>query len=198
MLKRKAYDKMVFWKERKTKQGLLVTGARQVGKTYLIREFARNYYAHCVEINLIENKRAAASLDEAETVNDLLLRISLLAETQLVPGETVIFIDEVQKSKEMVTAIKFLVEQGDYDFILSGSLLGVELANIRSVPVGYLDTITMFPLDFEEFLWALHLPVEAFAMARDSFSRRRALPIFVHDSQRCPVSRQPGLLTLAG
>ena len=182
MLRRKAYDKLAFWKKNKTKQGLLVTGARQVGKTFLIREFAKQNYGHCVEINLIENRRAAASLNEAETAQDLLLRISLLANTQLIPGETIIFIDEVQNCKEMVTAIKFLVEQSDYDFVLSGSLLGVELANIRSVPVGYLDTVNMYPLDFEEFLWATGITNEAFERARDSFINRRPLPDFIHES----------------
>lgn len=182
MLKRKAFEKLSFWKEHRRKQGLLVTGARQVGKTYLIREFARQKYEYVVEINLLENKRAADSLKAAESTTDLLLRISLLANTELVSKKTLIFIDEVQESKDFVTAVKFLVDQGEYDFILSGSLLGVELQNIRSVPVGYLDTITMYPLDFEEFCWANGTPVEAFKKAGEAFDSRSVVPQFIHES----------------
>jgi predicted AAA+ superfamily ATPase len=181
MLKRKAYEKLLFWKQNKARQGLLLTGARQVGKTFLVREFAREHYESFVEINLIDNRTAAEVLSEAKDADDLFMRISLLAEAELIPHETLIFIDEVQKSKEIVTAIKFLVERNDYDFIVSGSLLGVELKSIESMPVGYLDKVVLFPLDFEEYCWARGVGKDHLALVRDAFSALTPVPGYIHD-----------------
>jgi predicted AAA+ superfamily ATPase len=181
VLKRKAYEQLKEWRAAGGKQGLLVTGARQVGKTFLVRAFAAEFYPSFAEINLIENRRAAAILDAAENADDLFLRISSLAETELIPGETLIFLDEVQVCKELVTALKFLVERGDYDFVLSGSLLGVELKSIRSVPVGYLDTVTMYPLDFAEFCQARGVAANALSLMCDAFLSRSALPDYLHE-----------------
>jgi len=181
MLERKAWVRFEAWKNTKKRQGLLVTGARQVGKTYLIREFGKKYYTNVAEINLIENRRAAAAIDTADNAAELFARISLLANARLVPGETLIFIDEVQVSKEIITAIKFLVEQTQYDFILSGSLLGVELRDIRSVPVGSLDTVEMFPLDFEEFCGAAGMAKELLQEAFSNISQRIPVNGFLHE-----------------
>jgi predicted AAA+ superfamily ATPase len=181
MLKRKAWSLIEQWKTGKSNQGLLVTGARQVGKTYLIREYAKAKYGSVAEINLLENKKAAAAFDSADNAADLLVRISLLADVKLIEDETLIFIDEVQASKEIITAIKFLVEQSKYDFIISGSLLGVELKDIRSVPVGYLDTIEMYPLDFEEFCNASGVPGEILSNVRMALHARSEVPEFIHE-----------------
>jgi predicted AAA+ superfamily ATPase len=181
MLERKAAKHLVFWREHRTKQGLLLTGARQVGKTFLVREFAKEYYRYFVEINLIDDRTAANVLNAAQNADDLFQRISLLAAEPLVPGETLIFIDEVQIAKEIVTAIKFLVERNDYDFILSGSLLGVALKDIRSVPVGYLDTVEMFPLDFEEFCWARGVGKGHLSLVRSAFDERVPVKDYLHD-----------------
>lgn len=182
MLERKAYEQLVFWKTHKGKQALLVTGARQIGKTYLIREFGARNYENVVEINLLENVDAREAFETARNTADLFMRISLVADAELVAGKTLIFIDEVQECKEMVTAIKFLVERTDYDYVLSGSLLGVELADIRSVPVGYLDTVEMYPLDFEEFCWANKIPMSLFAneLAK-AFEQFTEVDPFVHE-----------------
>lgn len=181
MLKRKAMDDFVFWKEHKGKQALLVTGARQVGKTYLVREFAAQHYEHLVEINLLENKAARQAFDAAADSSDLFLRLSAFATEPLVPGKTLVFIDEVQESKETVTAVKFLVDRfGEYDYVLSGSLLGVELKNLRSVPVGYLDSVEMFPLDFEEYCWANGVAQNVLDAARNALRERRPVDEFVH------------------
>jgi len=181
VLRRKAYEEMLFWKEHKRKQALLVTGARQVGKTFLIREFARENYEHYAELNLIEQTAAKSVLSEAVDHADLFLRISALVDAPLVPGKTLIFLDEVQESKELVTAIKFLVDHYDYDFILSGSLLGVELEDIRSVPVGYLETIEMFPLDFQEFCWANGLGAEHWSLVEHAFQDKNPVPDYLHE-----------------
>jgi predicted AAA+ superfamily ATPase len=181
MLARKAMNALNTWKRTKTKQGLLVDGARQVGKTYLIRAFAKANYEYFTEINLYEDKVAAETLATADNTTDLIKRISLLSDSKLVPGKTLIFFDEVQERSEIVTAVKFLVEQTEYDFILSGSLLGVELKNIKSVPVGYLDTVTMYPLDFEEYITASAIPDNIISDVKTAFLTRQAVPDYIHD-----------------
>ena len=133
------------------KKALLITGARQVGKTYIIREVGKTDFASFIEINFLENRTAQSLFENAKSSADILLRISAIANQPLIPGKTLIFFDEVQECKELVTAIKFLVDEGSYRYILSGSLLGVDLKDIRSAPVGYLDVFEMYPLDFEEF-----------------------------------------------
>jgi predicted AAA+ superfamily ATPase len=159
----------------------MVEGARQVGKTYLIRSFAKANYEYFTEINLFENKVAVETLKAADNTADLVKRISLLSDSKLVPGKTLIFFDEVQEYKEIVTAIKFLVDQTEYDFILSGSLLGVELKNIKSVPVGYLDILTMYPLDFEEYITASGIPDNIVADVKAAFLSRQPVPDYIHD-----------------
>lgn len=180
MLKRKIYNEIVFWKETKTKQALLVTGARQVGKTYIVREFAGEHYENFIEINLIDNSEARESFIDAKNSADLFMRISVEARRKLIPGKTLIFIDEVQEAKEVVTFIKFLVENGDFDYVLSGSMLGVELRDIRSVPVGYLHTLEMFPLDFEEFCWANGIDDAVYEQIDLHFKSETPVPDYLH------------------
>jgi predicted AAA+ superfamily ATPase len=181
MLTRKAMKRLKEWKQNKTRQALLVTGARQVGKTYLIREFAKSNYKRLAEFNLIEDTSVRDSFNAAKSADDLALRISVAADTQLLPAETLIFIDEVQEAPEVVTFIKFLVEKGDFDYILSGSLLGVELENIRSIPIGYLSTIKLYPLDFEEFCWASGLTDDVFALAKSAFITKTPIADYLHN-----------------
>ena len=154
MLRRKAIERFRFWKEHKTKQALLVTGARQVGKSYLIDEFARQSYPHVVSFDFVKNPAAAKALAEAGDAADFAFRVSVLSQEPLVPGKTVVVFDEIQACPEVLTYVKYLVDQGDYDYILSGSLLGVALEGVRSLPVGYVTEVQMYPLDFEEFCWA--------------------------------------------
>lgn len=180
MLKRKALDKFREWKRLKTKQALLVSGARQVGKTFLIRHFIREEYENAVEINLIETAGAAEAFSSAASADALFLRITAFATGELAPGKTAIFIDEVQECPEIATMLKFLVDKhGEYDFIVSGSLLGVELKGVRSVPVGYLRAVQMFPLDFEEFCWALGVPSPVIGEARSALAENRPVDEFV-------------------
>lgn len=180
MLKRKAMDRLEEWYRTRTKQALLVTGARQVGKTFLVREFAARHWTHVVEINFFENSQARAAVESAKSSSELFLRLTAFANAPLVPGETVLFLDEIQECKEAVTAIKFLMERADYDYILSGSLLGVELKGIVSAPVGYLSTVKMYPLDFEEYCWANGIAPEVLDEARDALRDCRPVDEFVH------------------
>lgn len=132
------------------KGALMLTGARQTGKTYAIRELGKRYRSF-IEINFIERPEAVKLFTGVYSADEIILRISAMTAVPLIKGETLIFFDEVQCCEDIVTAIKFLVDEGSYRYALSGSLLGVELKNLRSVPVGYIGIKEVFPLDFEEF-----------------------------------------------
>jgi hypothetical protein len=181
MLSRKIESVLQHFLEDEKKKALLITGARQVGKTYSIREFGHKSFRSFVEINFLENTAAKELFENAKTSKDLLLRLSLVADGDLIPGDTLIFLDEVQECKEIVTAIKFLVEEGSYRYILSGSLLGVELKDIRSVPVGYMDIVEMYPLDFEEFMLANKVASRIVEVLREDFEKKIPVDPVIHE-----------------
>lgn len=166
---------------RQEDKALLITGARQVGKTFIIREFGKQAYQSFIEINFLEDKTAASLFENTRDSRDLLLRLSAIADKPLIPGQTLIFFDEVQECPEIVTAIKFLVEEGSYRYILSGSLLGVDLKDIRSVPVGYMDIVQMYPLDFEEFALANRVSPNVIDALREAFEEKRPVDAVVHE-----------------
>ena len=161
--------------------GTLVKCARQVGKTHLIRRVLKEEGCDVFEVNLIETPEAVSILQQAGTVDELMIGLSALGGQRLQKGKTVIFIDEIQKYKEMVTKIKFLVDDGSFRYVLSGSLQGVELTNIESAPIGYLSSIEMFPLDFEEFLQITDISDEVIDSLRRSFETRSAVLDAVND-----------------
>lgn len=164
-----------------TNKALLITGARQVGKTYSIRAFGRSHYENFVEINFLENKDAQSLFENATGSKDLLMRLSAITGENMIPGKTLIFFDEIQVAKEIVTAIKFLVEDNSYRYILSGSMLGVELKNLRSVPVGYMDIAEMYPMDFEEFARANGVSSLIIDSLKDAFVNRKLVDPVVHN-----------------
>lgn len=159
---------------------LLLTGARQIGKTYSIRQFAKEHYKSFIEINFVETPDAIGIFSNAYSSAEILLRLSAFTDKPLIKGETLIFFDEVQKCPEIVTSIKFLVEDGRYRYILSGSLLGVELNNLRSVPVGYMDIKDMFPLDLEEFMWAMGVKEEIVGKLKEAWENKTPVDDFIH------------------
>jgi predicted AAA+ superfamily ATPase len=165
----------------KDKKALLITGARQVGKTYIIREIGKADFDSFIEFNFLENETARTLIENAKGSVDILLRISALTNKPLIPGKTLIFFDEVQECKEIVTAIKYLVDEGSYRYILSGSLLGVDLRDIRSVPVGYMDVFEMFPLDFEEFALANGVAGRVIDSLRSAYESRTPVDEFIHE-----------------
>lgn len=180
MIKRKIENRIhEFYK--KDKKALLITGARQVGKTYIIREVGKADFESFIEINFLENRTAQSLFENARSSADILLRISAITDQPLIPGKTLIFFDEVQECKEIVTAIKFLVDEGSYRYILSGSLLGVDLKDIRSAPVGYMDIFEMYPLDFEEFALASGVSEHVIDSLRNSFSSYTPVDAIVHE-----------------
>ena len=152
MLYRKAERILENFKE--GHKALLVTGARQVGKTYLIRDFGKRNYEQFVEINFLKDQSAAKTLSQVTDTEDLFIRLSALSDKPLISGKTLFFLDEIQVVPDLVTHMKFLVEDGRFRYILSGSMLGVELKGLRSQPVGFMDIHEMYPLDFEEFMIA--------------------------------------------
>ena len=166
---------------KKDKKALLITGARQVGKTYIIREVGKADFESFIEINFLENRTAQSLFENARSSADILLRISAITDQPLIPGKTLIFFDEVQECKEIVTAIKFLVDEGSYRYILSGSLLGVDLKDIRSAPVGYMNIFEMYPLDFEEFALASGVSERVIDSLRNSFSSYTPVDAIVHE-----------------
>lgn len=186
LLKRKIDAELENFQADPRRKALLLTGARQVGKTFSVRQFGKKHYEVFVEFNFILNPEARAIFNRALNVQEVLLRISALARRRLVPGKTLIFFDEVQTCPEAVTFVKFLVEEGSYRYVLSGSLLGVELKDLRSVPVGYLDEARMFPLDFEEFIRANGIGDDVLGHLRECFENRCTPDPVIHSQMmRC-------------
>ena len=151
MLTRKIEKDILKWIESGDK-ALLVSGVRQAGKTFIIRKCLKETESDFVEFNLIEMPEVVDIINTASDTSDLVMKLRLLSGREVKENKTIFFFDEIQRCKEIVTKIKFLVDDRRFRYILSGSLLRVELVNLRSAPVGYLETLKMYPLDFEEFL----------------------------------------------
>lgn len=166
---------------RNDNRSLLVIGARQVGKTFSIRQAAKACFDNVVEINFIEQPSAVRLFNGVTDAKELLLRISAFTRKQLVPGKTLVFFDEVQECKEIVTAIKFLVDEGSYRYVMSGSLLGVALKDIRSTPVGYMSEKEMYPLDLEEFATAIGISQDVINHLRQCYEERKPVDGFIHE-----------------
>lgn len=181
MLERRIKQEIRDFLDSDRKEALMVTGARQVGKTYIIRECAKEIYKNIVEINFVENQQAVKLFENITGSKDILLRLSALTDVPMIPGQTLIFFDEVQECPEIVTAIKFLVEDGQYRYILSGSLLGVELKDIRSVPVGYLSILEMYPLDFREFCEANRVSQTVMDKLKECFEKKQPVDELIHE-----------------
>lgn len=179
MLVRKISREIEHWIDNSQK-ALIIYGARQVGKTYIVRSVLEERGEDYVEFNLIRDKSTLEVLRGFTSVNDLILKLSLLSEKPLTPHKTFIFFDEIQEYPEIVTTIKFLVEDGRFRYILSGSLLGVEVKNIKSAPVGYLQSLTMYPLDFEEFLQLFHVDKKIMDGLKDCYTNRQPVDEVIH------------------
>ncbi len=180
VLHRKSEEKINKWINNPD-TALLVTGARQVGKTYIIRHCLESADCDFIEINLIRNPELITVLERSADPDDLAVNLSLATGKMPVKKKTYIFIDEIQQYKDVLTKIKFWVDEAQYYFCLSGSLLGVELNSIRSAPVGYVSEIKMFPLDFEEFLQASKVNASVIDELRNCFSERKPVSQYIHE-----------------
>ena len=170
MLRRKITDFLVQWKNSKQDECLLINGARQVGKTFIIRQFGREHYNNFIEINFEKEPDLKSAFDGNLDVPNLIKEISLRKPgVRFVPKTTLLFLDEIQACPQARTALKFLAQENDYDIIATGSLLGLNYKAVSSVPVGYERQYEMHALDFEEFLWAIGIQESDINFLRNKF-----------------------------
>lgn len=180
MIQRTVYKELEKWYEN-GRSALLVTGARQTGKTWIIRHFLEENHLPYIELNFIEHPEYVSLFSDARGAEDILLRISAISDKPLKKGKTVIFFDEVQECREIVTMIKFLVDRGDFRYVMSGSLLGVELKDLRSVPVGYMRVVDMYPLDLYEFIRALGVSDDVISHLEECYRERKPVDSLIHE-----------------
>ena len=181
MLQRKIYKRInEFYKSRPGK-ALMIIGARQVGKSYIVEEFSKANYESFIKMDFIEHPDYVSALSDADNAEEILLRMSALFGDKMIPGKTMIFFDEVQECKNLITQIKYLVQDGTYDYILSGSLLGTVFHDIVSMPVGYMDIVRMYPLDFEEFAAANGVGMQVIDALHRSFEKKTPVDSYIHE-----------------
>ena len=161
---------------------LLIDGARQVGKTYIIRYVGEELYKNFIEINMIEDSLKDRLFEGVKTVEDFYFQVSMLAGNKMGQKEdTLIFIDEIQAYPHLLTLLKFLLQDGRFTFIASGSLLGVTLSQTTSIPMGSIRKVRMFPLDFEEFLYANGFNEMTISFLRKKYENEEALDEAAHN-----------------
>ena len=180
MIKRKITNRLRDFYQN-DKKALLLTGARQTGKSFSARHFGKTYFRYFVEVNFIETPSARTVFAHADNARDILVRLSAYTSETLVKGETLIFLDEIQECPEALTAMKFLVEEGSYRYIMSGSLLGIEMKDLRSAPVGYIDIWEMYPLDIEEFFCAVGVSDSVMNHVKESWEGMKPVDEVVHN-----------------
>lgn len=185
MLRRKAYDDLLEWKKHKSHESLLIKGARQIGKTYLVREFGRKEYENFIEINFLKNPSLRSVFEGELNAEEIYKRLTAhLPSIKLVKGKTLIFLDEIQKCAKARTSLKFLTEDDSFDIICSGSLLGLhygqdadkDVEEIESVPVGFERQLLMYSMDFREFLWANGYKDEDIAYLKSFYDAKSKIP----------------------
>lgn len=160
---------------------LLIDGARQVGKTYIIRHVGKKLFPNFIEINMLEDSIGDRLFENAKTIDDFYLRVSAIkGELMGEAKDTLIFIDEIQAYPHLLTMLKFLRDDNRFTYIASGSLLGVTLAQTTSIPIGSIRKVRMFPLDFEEFLYANGMNAFAIDALRKKFESRESLDEAMH------------------
>lgn len=182
MLKRKAWDRLVEWKNSPSKKALCIIGARQIGKTTLVRRFGQEYYENFVELNFISDKRAAEIFEGDLSADTVITNLTAYLRKPMEPGKTLVLLDEIQECPNARTAIKFLVEDGRFDYIETGSLLGVRLRRVKSYPVGYEEIYNMYPMDFEEYITANGVRRETIDHLRRCYEDNLPVSPSVHDT----------------
>lgn len=178
-MKRQYEDKIQKWIDTSSK-ALLIYGARQVGKTYLVRKMLQQNNISYFEVNFQEREDILNAISGLNNAEDISMKLALYSNTELKEGESVIFLDEVQLYPDIITKIKFLVDEGRYRFILSGSNLGVELKGIKSIPVGYLDMFQMYPMTLFEFAYALGIGDNTIEYLKKCFDELKPVDEIIH------------------
>lgn len=179
MLYRKRLKDIEKW-YKKSNKVLLIDGARQVGKSSLIEYFLETNNLDYLEVDLLKNSEALEIFNTSKSCDQLLLRLSGLANKRLIPGKTIIYIDEIQAATDAITVLKYCVQDGRYRFIVSGSLLGIKLKDVGSLPVGYMEIMQMYPMDFEEFMIANGVSEDIFNYISACFNKLESVDINIH------------------
>ncbi len=181
MLYRKIASKIESFLKSEKKRMLVVSGARQVGKSYIIREVGMRLYSNFIEVNMEEDKQSNRLFENARTVEDFMIALSTIAGAKMKESEkTLVFIDEIQAYSHLLTLAKFLVEDGRFTYIASGSQLGIALKTTQSIPIGSIELLSMYPLDFEEFLIANGVGELLINEMRRKFEAKEALNESLH------------------
>lgn len=181
MLYRKISSKIESFLKSGKKRMLVVSGARQVGKSYIIREVGMRLYSNFIEVNMEVDKQSNRLFENARTVEDFMIALSTIAGAKMKDSEkTLVFIDEIQAYSHLLTLAKFLVEDGRFTYIASGSQLGIALKTTQSIPIGSIELLSMYPLDFEEFLIANGVGELLINEMRRKFEAKEALNESLH------------------
>ena len=182
MLYRKIAKRIEEYLSSDTDRMLLIDGARQIGKSYIIRHVGKEKFSNYIEINMEEDKLGDRIFAEAKTTKDFYMALSIVAGDKMKDrANTLVFIDEIQAYDHLLTLVKFLMLEKRFTYIASGSLLGVTLKNTQSIPIGSLDVQHMYPMDFEEFLYANGVGEVAVGAMREGFNKLEALPDAMHN-----------------
>ena len=196
MLKRKIEEELIAWKNDSNRKPLVIKGCRQCGKTFIVQKFAEENYANVVYLNFMQDPDYALAFEGSKRVDDIVMNLSaMIPQSKFVPGETCIIIDEIQECTAARTALKFFKMDGRYDIIATGSLLGVKGYGERqdrrgsestktSIPVGYETIIEMYPLDFEEFLWANGISDAIISKLAECLDNKMPIPEAIHQKMR--------------
>ncbi len=181
MLRRKISNKIEDYLKSRSDKMLIIDGARQIGKSFIIRDVGGRLFPNFIEINMEEDRQGDRLFAKAKTVEDFYLALSIFAGDKMGDkASTLVFIDEIQAYDHLLTLVKFLMEDGRFTYIASGSLLGVTLKKTLSIPIGSLTTLHMYPLDFEEFLWANGVGTLAIDELRRCFEKKLAPNDAIH------------------
>lgn len=180
-LRRKVYDQITEWKKNKDHKCLLIRGARQVGKSFVVSLFANDNYEEVLTINFKETPDAAEIFSGNLDVRSMVLAMQFrYPEFSISPGKTLVFLDEIQECEEAITSLKFWATDNRFDVIASGSMLGIDYKRASSFPVGYVDYIDMSGLDFEEFLWSQNINSTMISNLREMFINNIHVPPAIH------------------
>ena len=190
MLKRKVTHSIKKWINSKNKKCLVIQGARQTGKTYIVERFAEENYEEIVEINFKQIPSAMDIFSGDLTVDNMVMAMRFrFPEKKIIPGKSLIFLDEIQECQEAITSLKFWALDNRFDVIASGSLLGIDYKRASSYPVGYVDYLKMYGIDFEEFLWGMGISEDMIMKLCSYHDLKAIIPEAIH-SQMMKYFRQ--------
>ncbi len=180
-MRREMTKKLIEWKKNINHKPLIIYGARQVGKTYIIDEFAKNNYEYCYSINFEFEEDARLIFSKNLDIKTLLMQLTTYKSTPIVEGKTLLFFDEVQKCPQVLTALKVFALDRRFDVIVSGSMLGIIMQEVSSYPVGYVESLFMRPMSFKEFLWAKGYNDDLINSFKEYFDKKESVPPAVHE-----------------